>query len=476
MLDTLGEYVDAPPYRGGEPSLGNIVTRLTLWLAGLPPRERYDRIKAWSLPTANRSSVRLLATYVPEDAPPAVFGNFKSTTFDGGMASTAAMLIDSARAVDALDDLARQAAELDRTKVENADTLLVLTQIAREQSGLAKARIRERTAKIKAMTTGPIPWSDQILVRACLNDTELERDPGEAYARALIGLGQKTQSWRLLSHLRRDLGLSIARRAGSEAVRPGGDAGLDVWHPAAVFDADQHAAGAVPAWWVETEGHVQQVTGPEDQQLLLDYPLTGRFTFAADAWVGGWSESSLGYGGLVMERYARCSGQHHYGRTQRSAERAEPKFPAHLVQPDGGRSRARQGPLPGQRPSPLRGRRSEPDRPLARALRNLATHDDVPQLHADRYAGSAAHRGAGAGRPARGVGEPLLQRDSAPPPKPRSRRSEACCARLGLGPRRVRLDRPRRRTLQPATRLRRRAVPACRAGSITTGRSARPTR
>jgi tetratricopeptide (TPR) repeat protein len=302
VLDTLGEFVDAPPYRGGEPSLGNVVTRLAVWLAGLPPRERYDRIKAWTLPTANRSSVRLLATYVPEDAPPAVFGNFKSTTFDGGMASTAAMLIEAARAVDALDDLARQAAEVDRTKVEDAGTLLILTQIAREQSGLAKARIRERTAKVKAMTTGPIPWSDLILVRACLNDPELERDPGEAYARALIGLCQKTQSWQHLSHLRRDLGLSLARRAGSEVVRPGGDVGLALWHPAASFSARQHAGGAVPAWWIEAEGHVQQVTGPMDQQLLFDYPLMGRFAFAADAWVGGWSESSLGYGGLVMER------------------------------------------------------------------------------------------------------------------------------------------------------------------------------
>ena len=344
-----------------------------------------------------------------------------------------------------------QAADLDRTKVENADTLLILTQIAREQSGLAKARIRERTAKIKAMTTGPIPWSDLIQVRACLNDPELEHDPGEAYARALIGLSQKTQSWWLLSHLRRDLGLSLARRAGSETLRPGGDAGLNLWHPAAVFDADQHAAGAVPAWWVETEGHVQQVTGPEYQQLLLDYPLTGRFTFAADAWVGGWSESSLGYGGLVMERYG-ANGPISLSTVGHSDPLSVPNrnfrpnsFNRMAVEVEPGKVRYLvNGHLVYEDDDP------SPTAPWLALLRILATHHDVPQLHADRHAGGAAHRGAGARRPARGLGKPLLQRDSAPPPQPRSRRPEACRARLGLGPRRVRLDRPRRRALQPA--------------------------
>ncbi len=302
-LDVLGQLVDAPAYRGGDPPLGNVLTRLARQFATLPARERYDRLKAWTMPAANRKSVRLLATFVPEDVPPAVFGEFPTSAFDAGIASTAGMLIDAAREAETIDELAREAAQLADQKVENAETLLILTHCARELGELAKPRLKARLEKIKADASKnpPAIWSDVLLARACTNTPALRRDPGLDLIRALISQSQKTQNWAFLSHLRRDLAVSEVARAGGQGPVPGADPGLALWHPAAVVDATRHSAGGALAWWVEAEGHLRQITGPQDEFLLFDFPLTGRFEFSMDAYMGGWSESQAGYGGLVFE-------------------------------------------------------------------------------------------------------------------------------------------------------------------------------
>jgi tetratricopeptide (TPR) repeat protein len=302
-LDLLGQFVDAPAYRGGDPSLGNIVTMLARQFATLPARERYDRLKAWTMPAANRRSVRLLASFVPEDVPPAVFGTFPTSAFDAGIASTAGMLIASAQEAETLDELAREATQLADQKVENAETLLILTQVAREMGELARPRLRARLDKIKAEASKnpPVLWADVLLARACANHPALRRDPGVELIRALISQSQKTQNWAVLSHLRRDLAVSEVARAGDQNPVPGAEPGLAFWHPADVVDANRHSAGGTPGWWVEAEGYFKQVTGPQDEFLLFDYPLTGRFELAMDAFFGGWAESQAGYGGLVFE-------------------------------------------------------------------------------------------------------------------------------------------------------------------------------
>jgi tetratricopeptide (TPR) repeat protein len=302
-LDVVGQFVDAPAYRGGDPPLGNVLTRLARQFATLPARERYDRLKTWTMPAANRKSVRLLATFVPEDVPPAVFGTFPTSAFDAGIASTAGMLIAAAREGGTIDELAREAAQLADQKVENAETLLILTHCARELGGLAKPRLKARLEKIKADASKnpPVLWSDFLLARACTNNPALRRDPGLELIRALISQSQKTQNWAFLSHLRRDLAVSEVARAGSQRPVPGDDPGLAYWHPAEIVDANRHAAGGAPNWWVETEGHLRHITGPQDELLLFDFPLTGRFEVSMDAYMGGWSESQAGYGGLVFD-------------------------------------------------------------------------------------------------------------------------------------------------------------------------------
>ncbi len=306
-LDLLGQFVDAPVYRGGDPGLGNVLARLGREYSTLTPRQRYDQLKAWSLPTANRKSIRLLASYVPRDVPPPIFGKFDNSAFDHGVASTVGMLIQAARELGVLDELAGEAASLANQKVENADALLALVQIQRGQPLSAKPKLLARLAELREYAGKEqhrgraILWSDVLVARACLRDKALWVELGEPMAVALIQQAQRTQNWPFLSDMRYEFEAFQAARTDGEHVQPGSDPGLAYWHPAEVTTADRHAAGSTPSWWAESESHIRQIGGPENQMLLFDFPVTGTFEFSVDAFIGGWAEGQAGYGGLIFE-------------------------------------------------------------------------------------------------------------------------------------------------------------------------------
>ena len=71
-LDLLGRFVDAPPIPVATPPSA---ARSSWRSASSPPSRprRYETLKAWTLPTANRRVVRMLATLGTCEEAPAVF-------------------------------------------------------------------------------------------------------------------------------------------------------------------------------------------------------------------------------------------------------------------------------------------------------------------------------------------------------------------------------------------------------------------
>ncbi len=325
-LNALGEFVDAPAYRGGDPQLGTVLTMLARKFAEVPAKERYESLKAWTMPTDNRQSIRLLASFVPLDTPPKAFGTFPTSMFDDGVASTAGMLLSAAREADTLDDLSRELQNLADKKIENAEPLLILAQMARELGPMMKPRLQARAQVLKTRVDKNqngqgIPWSDVLLARAALRDRALWKDVGPAMTQSLITLSQRSQTWAHLAHLRRDYAINVARRSSATDAVLASDPGLAHWHAATMPTAEQHALGTPLAWWVESEGHLRHITGPGDQAVLFDLPLTGKFEFSADAFIGGWAEGHVGYGGLIFEANANNvpSGVYPFGRSERLA-------------------------------------------------------------------------------------------------------------------------------------------------------------
>ncbi|MBX6316098.1 MAG: hypothetical protein IRY99_24770, partial [Isosphaeraceae bacterium] len=154
-LDMLGQYADTPTTtRYGVPDMGNIVTPLLRMLAAQPVPERYALLREWTMPASNRKSIRLLACALPADAPPQVFGTFPipdqaqallgpDMAENSGVASTAGLLIDAARQIGQLDELAEDAQKAADQKLENARALLILVQRARGQGAAVEPLVKE---------------------------------------------------------------------------------------------------------------------------------------------------------------------------------------------------------------------------------------------------------------------------------------------------------------------------------------------
>jgi hypothetical protein len=306
LLDALGQYADAPAYKDGDPPPGAALAGLARLLSALPSRERYELLRAWTLPTAGRKSVRLLASFAPDDAPPPCFGQFANPALDAGVAGTSTLLIRAAREAGTLDALADEAAKLAAEKVENAESLLVLVEVARGRGASVKGRLADRLARLRGKpfvpgptaNAPPVSWPDLLAARAALGDPGLRDEVGEPLALALLDRAERGQAQDMLCHLRDDLARARAARVGGS---PGGDSGLALWHPTSLFTADTHASGPSPARWVAGEGVVAHLTGPQDQLLLLDVPLAGRFEFSVDAFVGGdGGGGEIAYGGLIL--------------------------------------------------------------------------------------------------------------------------------------------------------------------------------
>jgi hypothetical protein len=311
-LDLLGQFADAALPSQGDPPPGNLAPWLGQALATRPAPERYALLKAWTLPTAQRKSVRLWAGFAPVDIPlPAVFADAARTTAahglpnDMGVFSSAALLIEAAREAGQLGNLAAAAQKVAEEKIENGPVLFWLVQIARGQRQAVAPQIRQflagrpRTLPV-GETPKPIQWSEYVLTRACLADARL-RDLGVDAAKQLSADAQQLAAAQsFLSHLRRDLGMARVARAGAR-IAPAQDPGLRLWHPAQPADLGTPPSGPPRAWWVAHSGHISHLAGPDADFLYFDYPLTGTFEFSVEALGGAWQMGHVSYGGRVFE-------------------------------------------------------------------------------------------------------------------------------------------------------------------------------
>ncbi|MDR3639221.1 MAG: DUF1583 domain-containing protein [Isosphaeraceae bacterium] len=324
-LEALGRFADAPTGSNGDPPVTAALSAVVFYLAGLPAAERFDRLRTWTMPAANRRSVRLLTAFLPERTPPAAFlaadhpGGTAGTTLPAscrdGIASTARLLIEAAQGSGQLDALAAELQAADAQHVENAGPLLVLTQIARGQGRAVEARVKLRLEAVRKErgNNGPrsnargVQWNDLLLAEACFEDSSLV-PLGRDFSKELIEVAHRLwgNGAPFATHLNRSAALRQARVEDSEW--DGGDPGLSLWHPSSLRPNPTAPHGGVPPFWVAAEGHVAHIGGRSDDYLYFDYPLEGSFEFSLDFYHAGWNEANAGYGGFVFEHVHGNSG------------------------------------------------------------------------------------------------------------------------------------------------------------------------
>lgn len=309
-LEYLAQYADTPVTQGSETdSPGRAAAMILSGLAKMPPDKAYPLLKKWSLPTAERASVRVFAALLPSDQAPPEFDPLRGTVprgpRDSRIHSTADLLVSFARSAGKLDELRSEIQPHAVKNVEHAPFLLLMTRIAQGEGGQVDADLKALLEeKRKTMPAQGDYQKRPQLVDAVLANYAM-RDP------ALLGVGRDliVNFFVHCSRVQDHLYMAAARREFNGSVlgpeishhldRAPSVTGLKHWTAAAASTAKADASGAQPMWWIAPRGMISHVCGPEQSLLYLKYPLTGSFEISCDGFKGGWAEASRGYGGLA---------------------------------------------------------------------------------------------------------------------------------------------------------------------------------
>jgi hypothetical protein len=265
----------------------------------------------------------LLTTLVPQVAPPKAFARAlgerpRDTSFPissigevRGLFSTGWSLVRAADEAGRLRQLTRELEQLTADKIPNADSLLLLAQLAgarSDVSGLAKsleARAGVMSNPIAKPGESPgavIDPSNMALAAAALTHESL-RPISEAMFNSLVELtyGGTASRQRPFLRLAHATAVQLNRgESGAEVLRQNR---LKYWVPSSGRTSDLHAGGAVDATWLVHEDHILHLAGARNDVLFFRYPLTGEFEFRCEAQEGGriMTDGGLVYGGLQFQ-------------------------------------------------------------------------------------------------------------------------------------------------------------------------------
>ena len=309
-FENLAQFADLPVSRNyGQELPGRAASMIMTGLAQLPAGEQYELLKKWSLPTSERKSVRVFAALAPADRAPASFDALRGATPRGPrsthLQSTADLLVGAAQRASKLEELTAELQPHADQNVENARFLLLMTRIAKGEGAAVNSTLNEYLEDRRKNLPNQGNYQnrpqllDAVLARSAMRDPHL-KETGRQLGINFFLHGTRTQEHLLMAMMRHDynaslLGDDISNRLDTTPSAPG----LQHWTAGSTVAARNEVAGAMPMWWLAHDGLVTHICGPDQSHLYLKYPLGGSFEISCESWLGGWSESDIGYGGLV---------------------------------------------------------------------------------------------------------------------------------------------------------------------------------
>ena len=317
-LRELGLHADGITAAGADPRVRarrmeptlNEFPQLFRLLLDMPAARRYEALKAWSLPTEGRKSIRYYVGVMPKQVPPPQFVKLPPLPTNQ-VVSTMLLLADAAKEAGKADDLAAAAEKLADDKVENADLFLVLVKLSQgkgkdaEAAMKAFAELARKRMTDKAepgfinprygggdenQTPAPLHPSEYLFATMCLADPALVAH-GEGLLKPLFDRALAERNTEYLRRIRAAWDRLGATRAGAPDALA---AGLPTrWRTA--------TPGSV---WFAQDGYLVQAWNDEASYLLFDAPLAGTFEFSVDVFQGNFTDGNVGYAGVVYEPIA----------------------------------------------------------------------------------------------------------------------------------------------------------------------------
>jgi len=297
-------------------------------IAQLSSDQRYEALSQWTLPTADRNAVRLIAIPVPVDAPPKAFARAigerpRDESFAiaevgclSGFFCPNWMLVQAA---DELGTLSRLTVELEKLSADGVPGAAELLLFAIAKNTRADAtRLQAALAKIIADNQRKFDPLAFLSVAIAASATERPELIDQSVA-AMQSLALRTGEWQ--PFLRVAVALAMQKQLGKSAPSSVCDLEFKHWASVTGGTALQSDIGLPRALWLSHEQHLLHAAGRGEDTLYFRYPLTGDFDFTCETQAGGavTTDGGLVYGGLHFEPVRRndrlnifdCNGQHH---------------------------------------------------------------------------------------------------------------------------------------------------------------------
>ena len=305
-LESMGQVQDQ-----SEAALdSSTFNRIVSLMMSLSDEERYAKLKAWTLPTKARKSIRLAADSLPTDVPPAEFGNFPLP--DGEIISTMELLLRSAEATGQLKELLAELEPLSQAKIENAAQLQALAQLRLGLDPTSEKFVQEQLAEnrksLKERMDNPryVRVNDRYVIRGLglenlLLPIEAARVPATR-AKAVELLTMFIEQARYNSYID-STAQKLVRERISEVETEKVNATKAIssvpkhWTPIAEETDD------TPPAWTLRDGLVTSPPQSAQSSLLFDQPIGGTFElkgqlFVTSIYKDGVCSCELSYAGL----------------------------------------------------------------------------------------------------------------------------------------------------------------------------------
>lgn len=315
----------------------NIPAMVGRELQKLPADARLELLRQWVIPSGERTAIRDLSDFVPEDhaarllPPQTSAGNAADVLPRVGRASyahgllqdtysTSWQLLATAKELGKLDRVLQDLAALP-ANTPRVEELRLLGAILRDGSAGATKVSAEQTAAITArlqqlldVTIQNLPQpgaggksSFPMLTFVVATEAARHRewrDVTRLLLERLIEHTQRIQWDRPRAHVRMTLSEVMRLRDHGNLPTPSLEEWKKLqpihWVEAGIQTAAQHASGSLPDIWFANDGYVQHLTGAYDSEISFEYPLAGKFELTFDCREGGWAEGNAGYGGVMF--------------------------------------------------------------------------------------------------------------------------------------------------------------------------------
>ena len=301
-MEFMGKATDIDVKRYSPPEMSMPLAVVVRHLSTLSPQQRYDAWRDWTMPVADRQTVRFIAQGVRSRS---AFDPFleitpqPGTLPDGDLLCNLTEMIRAAKECGALDELHALAVTAASEKLPNSEYLLPLVLIAKEDVAAGVPAVHQLIDSMmdrrKDQGNRP-PFGDVVVVRECL------RTP--AFADTIL-MDRRTKLQSSLRQLNATNFLpaieveqfrQLAERAGS-SLRSGNDVGLTHWFPVSPVST---TFSNTPHLWMPYENTVTHFAGKSTDLLYFAYPVEGDFEFSVDCMEKHWGGCDAGYGGTIV--------------------------------------------------------------------------------------------------------------------------------------------------------------------------------